>query len=276
MAVKIIKSDLDGVVADFRANGLPEKEDIEPFKDELVKVREAYRPLEEKGVMLTVCTGRSLKLSKNIIHAIGANGPCAVEMGCGYYFPSSGKTLAISELRPEYGEPQESLRRWYDSLAELGDGFLRKALDIRNVSHLKDKAYMVTIEAAGFDGEELYNRVKLLIPRRVSRHIGKGIRALVSRERGVVDFMPDINKGIGVSVLSQLTGIELRNAVAIGDYHAADIEMMEATGYAACPANADYRMKNYVGRRNGTGYVSMHKLADGTVDIFRHIGEKWL
>lgn len=276
MGVKIIKSDLDGVVADFRANGLPEREDVEPFKEELKKVREAYAPLEREGIVLAVCTGRSLRLSKSIIREIGANGPCAVEMGCGYYFPSSDKVISISELRPEYKESQDSLRRWYNDLEIMGDHFLRKALGIKNASHLKDKAYMVTIEATGFDGEELYKRLQPLIPKYVSRQLGKGIRALVSKERGVVDFMPDVNKGVGVSVMAQLTGIDLSNAVSIGDYHAADIEMMEATGYAACPANSDYRMKNYVSRRNGTGYVSMHKLADGTVDIFRHIREEWL
>lgn len=94
----------------------------------------------------------------------------------------------------------------------------------------------------------------------------------ISHSDCAVDISPvGIDKASGLQFLSQHTGINLKQALGIGDSNG-DFPLFEQVGYIGCPANASKECKDFVKKRKG--YISPYCYAEGVNNIIKHFVKK--
>ena len=87
-----------------------------------------------------------------------------------------------------------------------------------------------------------------------------------------MDISPaGIDKASGLQFLSQYTGINLNQALGIGDSNG-DFPLFEQVGYVGCPSNASGECKKLV--RVKKGYISSFNYAKGVADVIEHFTKK--
>lgn len=110
--------------------------------------------------------------------------------------------------------------------------------------------------------EEFYRAIKEELVDLIDRGL-----ATVHHSTVAVDISPaNIDKASGISFFSQLTGIDTKNILGIGDSRG-DFPMLNLVGYVGCPANASDECKALVKRRDG--YISGFPYALGVADIIQ-------
>jgi hydroxymethylpyrimidine pyrophosphatase-like HAD family hydrolase len=205
-------------------------------------------------VPYALCTGRPQPYVELMTQLLGENAfsmPSIVESGCYLYDPKRNRMIPDAIV-------EESFERFQV---------------IRETVRAKMKTYGVSIEP----GKELCIS---LIPAGVVTveslfvSIGKilnvlGVRdeVFLAHSNSAVDITPlGIDKGSGVRLLSQYTGISSARMLAIGDANN-DLPALHAVGHVACPANASDDVKQLV--RNRGGFVAAAPYGDGVVEILR-------
>ncbi len=85
-----------------------------------------------------------------------------------------------------------------------------------------------------------------------------------------VDISPrGIDKGAGIVFWSQVTAVDLKEVLVIGD-SLGDKPAADKVGFVGCPANAKEDFKKIVRARGGYGYISPFELAEGVADVICH------
>jgi len=97
---------------------------------------------------------------------------------------------------------------------------------------------------------------------------------VVASEKAL-DIQPAVDKKGSILYVAKRYGLNLDESVGIGDSAHSDIPMLEAVGYGACPSNSDQKIKDYVTRQGGRGYVSEGSYTDGLLEIFEHANRTW-
>lgn len=263
MTIKLVVSDNDGCFGNYAHFSSPAHEDLTPHVVDFDRIKGA---LGSHDVMFGMCTGRSITNSAKIIHELGMNAPCALEMGSMIYDPRTHETkvLAYQPGFERFRAAQDEIRWFYDFVAK-SNGQISARTECR-IMHLDDRRNIVTIELAGRTGHEIRQRLSELMSAELRGCIADGTALLIPSE-GAIDVIPAIGKGGALRYIRKKLGeIPYLQTLAIGDSGHTDIDMMRAAGYAGCPSNADSATKRYVSRRK-RGHVSEKSYAEGVLDI---------
>lgn len=87
-----------------------------------------------------------------------------------------------------------------------------------------------------------------------------------------VDISPaNIDKASGLEFLSKQAGINLKQALGIGDSNG-DFPLFEKVGYIGCPANASKECKEFVKKRKG--FISPFSYTAGVADVIKYFVKK--
>lgn len=221
--VRLVISDVDGTLTVRRGSLLIDTEAVE-----------AIRLLERSGVRVALVSGNSLPVTRALAIYFGASGPVAGENGCvGFY---EGEVYHLSSRRvPE--ELVEELRR-------LG---LRESWQNQYRHH--DAAFIS-------DGSVTLDDVVRVVSRFPGfKVIHSGYAFHVAPE--------ECGKGAAARWISRVTGVNLSEALSVGDGEN-DLEMLEVTGLSAAPADADERVKEAVSivasKPGGKGFAEIARL----------------
>ncbi|MBU0530142.1 MAG: HAD family hydrolase [Candidatus Aenigmatarchaeota archaeon] len=268
----LVICDNDGVFGNFSKEVAPWDEDLGPHLEDLKRIREH---VTNTGDTYSICTGRSLPSTRDIMRLTGINGPCMLEMGNLILSPGGDMYRLVDT--PEYSHLRQSsdrLAEWGRYAAENEDNIFASLIDSGlRLRYLKDREHIFTWEITGsnFTGYQLYDALNNGYLECIRGDLESG-RIAVLLSAKAIDFMPAINKGDAVRHVMNEYGFKAENVAAVGDSGHSDIPMMEPAGYVACPSNADDATLDYV--RGRGGYVSDHSFADGTLDILRYIDER--
>ena len=270
MPIKLVISDNDGCFGDFKKFSRPHEEDLRPHIGGLYRIRDLC---SEHKLFLSMNTGRSLEKSIKTIHGIGANAPCALEMGTLIYDPNTDNAHSLAENRFIYlKDAQNAIRKFMDVVDRSYDE-IKERLGC-NLERLDDRKHIITYEFENGVGGIMFTILHEKMPDNMKEFLKKGYIKVV-QSKGAIDIMPDIGKGAVTDYIMELIGISPEKAMSIGDAAHTDIEMLKKTGYAGCPSNSDDETKAYVRSRNGKGYISMRKYEKGVFDIISHGIRNW-
>jgi HAD superfamily hydrolase (TIGR01484 family) len=263
-------SDVDGVIDDFPKDVAPWEENLEPHITKLNYVKDFLEKNPKYG--FSICTGRSLAATKNIINLTGTNTLSACEFGTMLYDPEKDKEICIIEKEyPHLITASYDLKIWKDVLP-IDE--IQEKLE-KPVRYLHDRREIITIETTdGVTGTDLFHVMKGRIPSSIQEHLGTDIRLIISKK--AIDITPNINKGDAIRYIRNVIKIPYERTIAVGDSSHSDEFMLAEARYRGCPGNSDEKMKKYVEQSGKNGHVSRFIYNEGLMDILCHAQKVWL
>jgi hypothetical protein len=233
--------------------------------------REAIRATEERGVLVTIATGRRFRDAQPLGLDLGLNAPLVTHNGALLKYAESQETIACSLLSTEasleivrvgkdYGGdalvstdphgrgtllydrvsehnlPLKKYLRWSETLhgGEIG------RQGVEHVPLLEDILHEHEIVHISFSGGCDAMSAMLSV---LNRELGNTVTLLTTvypqLDFTLIDILPpDASKGHGVGKLAEIHGLAPENVMAIGD-NFNDLEMLEYAGTAVVMGNAD-------------------------------------
>lgn len=259
--IKLLALDLDGTTLDSR--GLITNAN-----------REAIRAAEERGVLVTIATGRRFRDAQPVGRGLSLNAPLITHNGALLKYSDSEETVSCSLLSTEtslevvrvgkdYGgdalvstDPHGHGTLLYDRISE--DNLpLKKYLrwsetlhgvevgreGVAHVESLEDILHEHEIVHISFSGSCDAMGAMLSV---LGRELGNAVTILPTiypqLDFTLIDILPaDASKGHGVAKLAELNGLTPENVMTIGD-NFNDLEMLEYAGTAVVMGNADPKL----------------------------------
>jgi hydroxymethylpyrimidine pyrophosphatase-like HAD family hydrolase len=266
MAIRLVVSDNDGCFGNYAHFGRPAHEDLTPHVKDYDRIHGFLVP---HSVTFGMCTGRSITNSAKIIHELGMNAPCALEMGAMTYDPRTHQTTVLA-YEPDfetYKKAQDEIRWFYDFVAR-SNGQIAARTGCR-IMHLDDRRNIVTLELDGRTGHDVAGILREMMNDELRACLADGT-ALLIPSYGAIDVIPAIGKGGALRHIRKKLGeVPYSQTLAIGDSSHTDIDMMRKARYVGCPSNADAATRRYVARRK-YGHVSSKPYAEGVLDILEY------
>ena len=188
----------------------------------------ALRNAETNGFPIILVTGNVLCAAKMVSVMVGTSGGIVSENGG--YIQTRKKNLVLGDINkciPAYNH----LKSIYDvkktefSDIRLSEIALKRTIDVKTVKETV-KDFDVTIYDTKF-----------------AIHITD----------------PNVNKGIGLEIVANDMGINVKEVMAVGDAEN-DLEFLEVVGFKVAVANADKKLKENV------DYVTKKPYGDGTAE----------
>jgi 5-amino-6-(5-phospho-D-ribitylamino)uracil phosphatase len=236
--------------------------------------RLAIRAAEERGVLVTIATGRRFRDARPLGLDLELNAPLITHNGALLKYAVSEETVAVSLLSSEASLEIVRVGKDYggDALVSTdphGHGTL--LFDRVSDDNLPLKKYLRWAEnlhggEAGREGVRHVERLEDVLPETDVVHISfsgscnamSAMLSVLNRELGnsvtilptiyphldftLIDILPgDASKGHGVAKLAELNGLGPENVMAIGD-NFNDLEMLEYAGTAVVMGNADQKL----------------------------------
>ncbi|MEQ1921914.1 MAG: HAD family hydrolase [Pyrinomonadaceae bacterium] len=255
--IKLLALDLDGTTL----NSLGEIPDAN---------RQAIRAAEERGVLVTIATGRRFRDAQPLGIDLGLNAPLITHNGALIKYADSEETVAGNLLTTETSLEAVRVGKDFggDALVSVdpnGQGML--LYDRVSDDNLPLKKYLRWSEdlhggEAGRQGVEHVESLEDVIPTNEIVHISfsgtcdamAAMMSVLGRELGntvtllptiypqwdftLIDILPpDASKGYGVAKLAELNGLSSENVMVIGD-NFNDLEMLEYAGTPVVMGNA--------------------------------------
>ena len=259
--IKLLALDIDGTIL----NSSGEISDAN---------RRAIRAAEDKGVLVTIATGRRFRDAQPVGRALELNAPLVTHNGALLKYADSEETIHCSLLSTETSLEIVRVGKDYggDALVSTdphGHGTL--LYDRVSEHNLPLKKYLRWSEnlhggEAGRDGVEHVESLEAVIADHEIVHISfsgtcdamGAMLSVLNRELGnavtvlptiyphwdftLIDILPpDASKGHGVARLAELNGLAAENVMAVGD-NFNDLEMLEYAGTPVVMGNADPRL----------------------------------
>lgn len=255
--IKLLALDLDGTLLDSRGK-IPDEN------------KRAIRLAEERGVLVTIATGRRFRDARPVGLELGLNAPVISHNGALLKFADSLETVASSLLAPETAIEIVRVGKAFggDALVSAdpnGKGtLLYDRVSDNNIPLQKYLRWAKFLH--GEDAEEAVVHVHDLsaeLPKHQVIHMsfsGGCVRMsdmlnVLEAELGdtakvlptiypkldftLIDILPpDASKGFGVEKLAAINGLTAENVMAIGD-NFNDLEMLEFAGTPVVMGNAD-------------------------------------
>jgi hypothetical protein len=233
--------------------------------------REAIRAAEERGVLVTIATGRRFRDAQPLGLDLGLNAPLVTHNGALLKYAESEETIACSLLSTEasleivrvgkdYGGdalvstdphgrgtllydrvsehnlPLKKYLRWSETLhgGEIG------RQGVEHVRLLEDILHEHEIVHISFSGGCDAMSAMLSV---LNRELGNTVTLLTTvypkLDFTLIDILPpEASKGHGVAKLAEINDFTSENVMAIGD-NFNDLEMLEYAGTAVVMGNAD-------------------------------------
>ncbi|MEE5992114.1 MAG: HAD-IIB family hydrolase [Oscillospiraceae bacterium] len=207
----------------------------------------AVRRFEEAGGIFTIATGRTIQSSERYPEQMGLKSPMIVFNGGAIYDPIEKKVLFSHPLPDSAKEMtkkiiSENLHSGCEVLC-LEDTWV-----INNTEYEKEHIricgvipqYGTIAEVSGTWLKVLFamnaNDIPAFIEYIDNQHF-EGVD-FVRSERRFYEMLPSgVSKGSALTVYRHLSGMEGFQIIAVGDFDN-DIEMLQASDFAVCPANA--------------------------------------
>lgn len=247
--VKLVVCDLDGTL-------LNERHDISP--DDLA----AIRRVNEKGVFVSLCSGRIFSMLEHYVNLTGICGPLIAANGAHIVDTVSGKTLWEKPM-----DNEEAIRLLdfcrdagmdYGVLAREGCAFSSNSIRVQRLLRYNQMARSkgerevpVQVFGSNHDSVQHMKIDKILVQQLQTGHFEQAqqfIRAHTnfwdtSSEPGLLDVSaPGITKGEGVRHLAQVLNIPLEQTCAFGNYEN-DISMFSVVGLPIAMENSSQGAK---------------------------------
>ena len=261
--IKLIATDLDNTLLDKDGSVPPE-------------TVAALAKAEEKGVTVTVATGRSFASARGVAEMIGGNGLAICYNGSQIRQLADGMVLYsgcvdkdVQRGIIEFVHERGLYLQMYDN-DEIVVETLR--LDMHNDPDLKFASHR---EVGDFLKEPLFDTPKMMIaadPAEVPalqaelEEMFAGRIFCAQSEPHLIEIMPAaVNKGTALAALCQEMGIRREEIMALGD-NTNDMHLLQAAGLAIAVANAVPRLQEYA------DYVCKGERSEG----FREAIEKFI
>ncbi|WP_338818873.1 Sugar phosphatase YidA [Moorella thermoacetica] len=257
--IRLVALDLDGTL-------LTDDIVIEP------RAREAIRKVKEKGITVTLATGRMFSSARPYAVELGLELPLIVYHGAQVRHSTTGEILFERTL------PVPLALRLIKNIKEFGYPY--------NV-YLDDRLYVESIQAeneeyawrAGVDLHRVEDMLTFLEQQPkgplkiVALHDGPALdplEAAIRREAGAGIYItrsmptylellnPEVNKARGLQALAELAGISPEEIMVCGDSYN-DVQMFRYAGLAVAMANAPEKVRaeaDYVTGSNNDGGVA--------------------
>ena len=236
--------------------------------------RAAIRAAEDRGVLVTIASGRRFRDAQPIGRALELNAPLVTHNGALLKYAESEETVHCSLLSTETSIEIVRVGKDYggDALVSTdphGHGILRydRVLD-NNVPLKKYLRWSENLHGgeACRDGVSQVESLEAAIPDQEVVHISfsgtcdsmSAMMSVLTRELAnsvtilptiyphwdftLIDILPpDASKGHGVAKLAEINGLTAENVMAVGD-NFNDLEMLEYAGTPVVMGNADPRL----------------------------------
>lgn len=272
--IKLVKSDIDGVLGKFVKPDYPNKQDIEPHKEYMDKIKLVIEQHAKNGIMHSVCTGRARYSVETIVNYIGINAPSVFEHGTEIWIPGKDSYRLVEKEHPNLVKPSDYLESWIREVGEYN--ISRYFPNAEFIRRRKENSHILTYEFLGVTGNGLYKKLEQLMPTEVKSNIDMGaLRVVISeseidgKQTGAIDIMPNISKADGVKHAIKMLGLKKEEVLGIEDSYHSGIPLMQETGHVACPANAQDELKSYVSKRGG--FIASKSYAEGWLEIMRRL-----
>jgi len=195
---------------------------------------EAIQTIEKSGITVILASGNVLPIAYGLAQYLGATGPIVAENGGVVFYRGETKMLYNGE----------NARKAYERIKEM-PGVERLFTDRWRISEIGLKK--------GADTEAIKERIRDMPVDVVTT--GYAIHIM---ERGM-------NKMEGLRVAAELTGIDVKEILAIGDSHN-DVEMLKGCGISGVPASAPDEVKE------AADIVSDKEYYKGFIDVLKRVG----
>ena len=255
--IKLLALDLDGTLLNSQGQ-IPDAN------------RNAIREAEDRGVLVTIASGRRFRDARPVGLDLELNAPLITHNGALLKYAESLETVAYSLLRPETSAeilrvgktfggdallsadpngkgtlyydrvsddnfPLQKYLRWSESLH--GDEALDAVSHVDDLSDILDDTQVIHISFSGHC-ERMAKMADFL-----EDELGETVTLLSTvyplRDFTLIDILPpDASKGIGLEKLATINGLTAENVMAIGD-NFNDLEMLEFAGTPVIMGNAD-------------------------------------
>lgn len=255
--IKLLALDLDGTLLNSRGK-ISETN------------KQAIRKAEEKGVLVTIATGRRFRDARPVALEIGFNAPIITHNGALLKYAESLETVTFSILENETVSEILRVGREFGGDALLsadphGKGvLLYETVSADNIPLQKYIEWSKTLH--GDEAEEAVHHVSSLedvLPKHETVHVSfsgkcapmeefemilseelKATATILTTRYPRLDFTlidilpPDASKGIGVEKLALIENLSAENVMVMGDNHN-DLEMLRYAGTPIVMGNAE-------------------------------------
>ncbi|HEY2866634.1 MAG TPA: HAD-IIB family hydrolase, partial [Pyrinomonadaceae bacterium] len=238
-----------------------------------IRNREAIRAAENKGVLVTIATGRRFRDARPVGVELGLNAPLITHNGALLKYADSLETvhadlidtetcLEIIRVGKAYGgdafisaDPRSAGKLLYDRVSEQNEPLRRylswavtlhgdEAHDaVTHVPKLENEVAKHEIIHVSFSGScaAMFDMEQYL-----ADELGDSVTILSTiyptRDFTLIDILPpNASKGSGLAKLAEISHIDRKDVMAIGD-NFNDIEMLEFAGLSVVMGNADPRL----------------------------------
>ena len=255
--IKLLALDLDGTLLDSSGK-IPEAN------------KQAIRRAEEKGVLVTIATGRRFRDARPVGLELELNAPMITHNGALLKYADNLETVAVSILAnetvreilrvgSEFGadamlscDPHGKGTLLYDTISEdniplqkyiawsrtlHGDEAEEAIHHVEDLTNVLDETETVHVSFSG-GCAPMYDLQMIL-----EDELGENATILTTIYKGLnftlIDILPpDASKGIGVEKLALINNLTAANVMVIGDNYN-DLEMLEYAGTPVVMGNAD-------------------------------------
>ena len=256
--IKLLALDLDGTTLNSRGE-MPDAN------------RAAIRAAEERGVLVTIATGRRFRDAQPVGIDLGLNAPLITHNGALIKYSDTQETVACSLLSmstsleivrvgKDYGgdalvstDPHGKGTLYYDRVSDdnvplkkylrWSEGLHGGEAGRQGVAHvpkLEDILHEQEVVHISFSGSCDAMSAMLSV---LGRELGNTVTILPTiyphLDFTLIDILPaDASKGHAVAKLAEINGLTSENVMTIGDNYN-DLEMLEYAGTAVVMGNAD-------------------------------------
>jgi len=256
--IKLIAVDLDGTLLDNDGKISS-------------RVKDAVHRVREKGVEVTLATGRTFLSAKPFAADLGINLPLITYMGALVRYSDSDRVLyercVPSDLAQEV--IKAAGERGYPINFYLDDCVLVKELTPQNIEYAR-KYNVVVKEVGDLSKVSHISPIKLLIinedeeemdkfERECREAFGRYLHITKSMPEFLEFSHPEATKAKGLEAVAEHLGLKREEIMAIGDSYN-DLEMLQYAGFAVVMGNAREEIKKYA------DYVTTSNEDDGVAE----------
>lgn len=255
--IKLLALDLDGTLLDSRGK-IPEAN------------KQAIRKAEDKGVLVTIATGRRFRDARPVGLELELNAPLITHNGALLKYAQNLETVSASILLREtvseilrigqkFGaeallsaDPHGKGTLYYDRISEEniplqkyivwskhlhGDEAEEAIHHVENLEDVLEKAETVHVSFSGRCEPMAHLEMILQSELTLTANV-------ITTQYPVLDFTlidilpPDASKGVGLEKLAVIEGLTAKNVMVVGDNYN-DLHMLEFAGTAVVMGNAD-------------------------------------
>ncbi len=254
--IKLLALDLDGTLLNSRGKISVEN-------------KLAIRKAEEKGVLVTIATGRRFRDARPVALEIGFNAPIVTHNGALLKFAESLKTVEFSLIQPETVreilrvgkntggdalvsvDPHGKGTLLYDRVSDEnlplrkyiawsktlhGDEAEESVRHVPNLENILDESEIVHVSFSGVC--QAMAEMQKILEAELKDSVNILATVYPHLDFTLLDILPpDASKGIGVEKLAKLHGFSHENVMVCGD-NFNDLEMLEYAGTPVVMGNA--------------------------------------